>query len=373
MKTNIHPHRHPLAIIICSALIACSSSCSIFEKVPSVRGDAGSVTSRPAQQTTATAPAATPTPAQQTPATPTETPAIASETPVATPPIPGPAAITEPQIEPEPADTAEATPMPEKQQQSAPEHNNDSNAASHKAAASPLAETLAGEWLIIKAGTDDITEEEDMPYINFDPAESRYYAYNGCNYLNGAIVLDEHNVTFANSISTMRYCAGKGYDVAILAALNDNKPMRVTLRQSDGATFIDLYGGSKETSLTLRRHNMEFLNGHWQVTEISGNATEVPADIFFDIAELKIHGNTGCNYFNGVIYIDPSHSNAIDFSQMGVTRMACPNTLQETAMLVALEQTVAATRLSNSTAQLTDRDGKVLIKLKRILLDSTNP
>ena len=78
-------------------------------------------------------------------------------------------------------------------------------------------------------------------------------------------------------------------------------------------------------------------------------------------------------YFNGVIYIDPSHSNAIDFSQMGVTRMACPNTLQETAMLVALEQTVAATRLSNSTAQLTDRDGKVLIKLKRILLDSTNP
>ncbi|MGM9845893.1 MAG: META domain-containing protein [Muribaculaceae bacterium] len=346
MKANIPSLRHHLAILICGALISCTSSCSLFEKVPSVRGDAGTVAARPAQQ------------------------------PVATPPIPGPEAITEPQIEPTPTDTAEALPPAQTLQQTAPDRKPDAKADAYisddddNAATARLREMLAGEWLIVKAGTEDIAEEDDMPYINFDPAENRYYAYNGCNYLNGAIIIDEHHVTFANSISTMRYCADKGYDVAILTALNDNKPMRITIRQSDGASFIDLYGGSKDTSLTLRRHNMEFLNGHWRVTEINGNAPEVAADIFFDIAELKIHGNTGCNYFNGVIYIDPSHGNAIDFSQMGVTRMACPNTQQETAMLVALEQTVTATRLSSSTAQLADRNGKVLIKLQRIPLDS---
>lgn len=376
MKANIPSRRHHLAILICGAIISCTSSCSLFEKVPSVRGDAGTVTARPAQQPTADT-GTTDAPAASTEASVPATPAVA-HTPTATPPIPGPEAITEPQIEPTPTDTAEALPPAQTQQQTAPDRKPDSDAKADayddndddNAATAQLREMLAGEWLIVKAGTEDIAEEEDMPYINFDPAENRYYAYNGCNYLNGAIILDERHVTFANSISTMRYCADKGYDVAILTALNDNKPMRITFRQSDGASFIDLYGGSKDTSLTLRRHNMEFLNGHWRVTEINGNAPEVAADIFFDIAELKIHGNTGCNYFNGVIYIDPSHGNAIDFSQMGVTRMACPNTQQETAMLVALEQTVTATRLSSSTTQLADRNGKVLIKLQRIPLDS---
>ncbi len=82
--------------------------------------------------------------------------------------------------------------------------------------------------------------------------------------------------------------------------------------------------------MTLRRHNMEFLNGNWRVTAIDGQPIDdEEANVFIDIAELKIHGNTGCNYFNGAIYIDPARTNAIDFSDMGVTRMACHKAEQE--------------------------------------------
>jgi len=93
---------------------------------------------------------------------------------------------------------------------------------------------------------------------------------------------------------------------------------------------------------------------------------------FLDIAELKIHGNTGCNYFNGEIYIYPNKANAIDFSKMGVTRMACPKTAQETAMLVALEQTQTVVKSDKGHAILLDSTGKEVMKLKKSSLLAPN-
>ncbi len=120
--------------------------------------------------------------------------------------------------------------------------------------------------------------------------------------------------------------------------------------------------------MTLRRHNMEFLNGNWRVTAIDGRAIDdEEANIFIDIAELKVHGNTGCNYFNGDLYIDPQRSNAIDFSDMGVTRMACPKGDQERQMLVALEETKTAIAGDREdTVLLLDKAGKAVLTLKRI-------
>ena len=113
---------------------------------------------------------------------------------------------------------------------------------------------------------------------------------------------------------------------------------------------------------------MEFLNGNWQVTSIDGNPVENDeCTVFFDISELKIHGNTGCNFFNGKIYIDPARTNSIDFSDMGTTRVACPNAAQESAMLVALESTTTArSGRDGRVAVLLDSEGNELMTLKRI-------
>lgn len=231
-----------------------------------------------------------------------------------------------------------------------------------------LASVLPGEWLIVKVGNTVISQDEDMPYLTFEPSSGRFYSSNGCNILNGGYELDGTAISFRDVLSTMKYCGELEYDVLINRVVKDGVTVRAATERVGNETYIYMYDGNTQV-MTLRRHNMEFLNGHWQVVTINGAAVEGEADVFFDVAELKIHGNTGCNYFNGEIYIDHSKSNAVDFSNMGVTRMACPNTRQETAMLVALEQTAAAISGDDSEVMLLDSDGNAVMTLRRIPMD----
>ncbi len=232
-------------------------------------------------------------------------------------------------------------------------------------------ELSGGQWAITTAGDTKIDVEENAPYINFQPSTGRFFASDGCNIINGDYVLRSDGVmTFANTLSTMKYCPDVPFADAIAACLNDEAKLTAELDRLGQDSYIYLKNDKGKTVLTLRRHNMEFLNGNWLVTSIGGKAiNDEECNIFIDIAELKTHGNTGCNYFNGDIYIDPSQTNAIDFSNMGVTRMACPKSDQETAMLVALEEAVTAIAGKNEdTVMLLDRKGKQLMTLKRIPL-----
>jgi heat shock protein HslJ len=55
---------------------------------------------------------------------------------------------------------------------------------------------------------------------------------------------------------------------------------------------------------------------------------------------------------------------------MGVTRMACPKTAQETAMLVALEQTQTVVKSDKGYAILLDSTGKEVMKLKKLAVSA---
>ena len=233
------------------------------------------------------------------------------------------------------------------------------------------AELSGGQWEITAVGDTKINVEENVPYINFQPSTGRFFASDGCNIINGDYVLRSDGVmTFAQTISTMKYCADVPFADAVSACLSDDAKLTAESYRIGQDTYINLKNDKGKTALTLRRHNMAFLNGNWRVTSIDGKAIDDDeCNIFIDIAELKTHGNTGCNYFNGDIYIDPARTNAIDFSNMGVTRMACPKSDQETAMLVALEEaTTAIAGKNENTVLLLDRNGKQLMTLKRIPL-----
>lgn len=224
---------------------------------------------------------------------------------------------------------------------------------------------LDGQWLIIQVGATAVDRDEDMPYIIFDRS-GRFYGNNGCNTINGSWRLsDKDTFTFGDVISTMRYCPDVDFQHAINVVLSDTT---VQARFSDIGTesFIDILSYGGKTAMRLRRANIDFLNGHWAVEAINGSTVSELADIFFDVAERKLHGNTGCNYFNGDIYLDHRRPNAVDFSNMAVTRMACPNTTQETAMLVALEQTTTAISGGRDRVMLLDDDGRELMTLRRI-------
>lgn len=234
---------------------------------------------------------------------------------------------------------------------------------------SQLASDIAGEWYIIQAGTYVIDLDEGMPYIIFEPSTGRIYANDGCNTINGEYnVTDEGCLTFSNLLSTLMLCPDVEFSKAIDSAIGF-KPVYITMRDEDTQSFIDVKNEKGELLLKLRRGNLGFINGHWEVKAVSGiDKLETPADVFFDLGELKIHGNTGCNYFNGTIYLDYRRKNAVDFSNMGVTRMACPNRTQETAILVALQQAATAVHGAHDQLILLDDSGVTIMVLHRIPL-----
>ncbi len=231
----------------------------------------------------------------------------------------------------------------------------------------PLARNLGGQWSIIQVGATVIDRDENMPYITFVPGSAAFYANNGCNTLNGSYSVNgKDEITFHNVLTTMRYCADVKFDSMINTIIADGVTTRLRMSEVGQESFVDFIGEGGKQLMRLRRGNLEFLNGRWTVESITGlDKLEVPADIFFDLAELKLHGNTGCNFVNGEIYLDHRRSNAVDFSRMGTTRMACPYTSQETAMLVALEQAASAISDGNDRVMLLDFDGKKLMTLKR--------
>ncbi len=231
-----------------------------------------------------------------------------------------------------------------------------------------LASALEGEWYIIQVGDIEIDRDENMPYIYFTPATGQFYANNGCNTLNGSYTLTKRDVaTFANVLTTMQYCPDVEFDSSINAVLSDGFRTKLSISESEGETLLNFIDGRGNVIMQLRRGKLNFLNGHWAIDSVEGIDTlTAEADIFIDLNELKFHGNTGCNYFNGTIYLDHRIANAVDLSDIASTRMACPNSQQETAIFVALEQVDTAKNNGDSTVSLLDSDGNVLITLRSI-------
>ena len=234
-----------------------------------------------------------------------------------------------------------------------------------------LSKAISGEWVVTAIGTKALQTEENIPYINFVPAENRFYGSNGCNVLNGDYSISAAGMlTFNGVLSTMKYCADVPYETEINQVISDGKVLGTKFENIGNESYLYLMADGK-VLLTLRRANMEFLNGKWLITEVNGTAIDDPeANVFFDVKEQKVHGNTGCNYFNGDIMFDPNTANSINFTGMGVTRMACPKGDQERQILVGLEEASTVVRGEGDTIMLLDRSGKGVITLKRTDIQS---
>lgn len=227
---------------------------------------------------------------------------------------------------------------------------------------------VEGEWIIIEAGGKKVVQDGDMPYVIFSDVDSRFYANNGCNGINGDFAYDteEATLTFSDVLSTMASCPDIPYQHDISVVLNDGVTVKTRIESKGQESYMYITSKSDDKLMTLRRHNMEVLNGQWDVKEINGKKIDVNGlNIFLDLPELSVHGNTGCNYFNGKIEVDPFAASSISFTNMGVTMRMCENSDLERKMLVALEQVTAYKLKDHDTLQLVGSDGKCLMTLKR--------
>ena len=232
-----------------------------------------------------------------------------------------------------------------------------------------VARSLGGEWTIIQVGATAIDRDEDMPYIIFQPSTAQFFANNGCNTLNGSYSVDGgDNVTFHGILSTLRMCPDVAFENQINSIITENVPVKIRISSVGQESFAEFIGTQGKPLMRMRRGNLEFLNGQWNVESVAGlGKLEAPADLFFDLGELKLHGDTGCNIVNGNIYLDHRQSNAVDFSNMITTRMGCPAPIekQQTAILVALEETATALSDGQDKVMLLGSDGRILMTLVR--------
>lgn len=225
---------------------------------------------------------------------------------------------------------------------------------------------LDGEWTIAEVNGRKVTGEE-RPYLTFSTSEGRIYGSNGCNIINGSYsVGDDSMVTFGDLITTQRACADAPFEYEINQALD--KVATYSINKKGNEYYLSLLDKNKHRIMTLRKHNMDFLNGAWQVKNIKGKKIENEnIQLVIDIPELKIHGNTGCNILNGSLWIDPDKTYSIQFQQIASTRMRCDEAIMkiETALLVALEE-VESARKDDGKVKMYDKEGNKILELTSI-------
>ncbi len=229
------------------------------------------------------------------------------------------------------------------------------------------AENLGGEWTIYTVGGKKVTGE-NRPYINFSMDDHRIYGSNGCNIINGDFATTSGtSLKISNVISTMMACPDAAYEQAINSGLDAVRSYAIIKKGHE--FYLDLKNSNGITVMTLRKHNMDFLNGTWEVKSINGKEYNNPdMEMVIDIQEQKLHGNSGCNIMNGSLSINPDKSNSIQFLDIATTRMMCPeaNMKAETALLVALESVEYAKKGKNNTVIMSDKNDQPIIILKKV-------
>lgn len=227
---------------------------------------------------------------------------------------------------------------------------------------------LSGRWNIYSVDDNEVQGTDELwPYIDFSVNENRFYGSNGCNYINGTFEVKAGQLmTLGNIITSLMACPDDEYGADINKALNHVSSY--SLEQRGNEYFLHLHNSKHATVLTLRKHNLDFLNGAWKVVEMEGIAcADKDMRMVIDIPEHRIHGNTGCNILNGYLSEDPAKPNSIQFHEITTTRMACKDLATETAFLIALEEAEFARKAtSGDKVELYDKRNRTVLILEPI-------
>ena len=228
---------------------------------------------------------------------------------------------------------------------------------------------VAGDWAIEAVGTQQVAPSAEPPYIKFEPRTSRFYACNGCNYLSGSYRYDASAKTlkFGDDVAaTMRYCEDVQFETEINQAIS--KAAKYSWELKDSQLFLYIYDSHEQLLLTLMHQDFAFLNGVWTVKALNDEPITSTENIQFviDVAEQKIHGNTGCNVLNGKLITDMDAPNSISFQQLVTTQAQCPDADYENELIVAFEDASSAKPISENKVLLINNHGVVVLELERV-------
>lgn len=237
-----------------------------------------------------------------------------------------------------------------------------------------IQKVLYGQWIATNINGTAVTGN-DRPYMVFDESSTNpfivnLYAYDGCNILNGALAVTPGGQMSRTSefLSTMKMCPDAQYEIGFTMALNTVSKYSIEQVGRDYLLYIKNAQGN--TTMTLRKSDLGFANGAWQVTKLNGTAvpTDVEMQMVIDIPEQKLHGNAGCNTMNGSIYMNPDKQNSLEFKNIATTRMICPQIALEQQLLTALAQVTTVQLGKDGSLMLDDANCHTLVTLTKLNL-----
>jgi len=231
---------------------------------------------------------------------------------------------------------------------------------------------LFGQWTATKVG-DQTVSGDNRPSVIFEKDSSnpylvRYYANNGCNTLNGILAVTPGGKMEAatEGTSTMMLCHDAPYETGVNMALNSVRTYIMEKTDTDYLLYMKDANGM--TTMVLRKAQEKFINGAWKVTAIG--ETKIPSGknikFVIDLPEHKIHGNAGCNVFNGSLSESPDVENSLRIDKVATTRMMCPDMDLEQRFLEALSNVRTVAPGNGNTATMFDASGQQVISLTRI-------
>ena len=205
-------------------------------------------------------------------------------------------------------------------------------------------------------------------YIYLDFNGGRVYGNNGCNVINGTFTVNGNSMKLSNFISTETPCHSTTSERSIMKGLEEVASFK--LSRLYNMDYMDLLNSRGNVVMSLRRQNLDFLNGPWIVKEINtNNVTEHNIRLVIDAVMQTIHISTGCNIISGAVNIDTSKEFAIQFEDLSPTRNSCPDrTETETDLLIALEQTELCKRINDNEMALMNNKGAIVLVITRTRL-----
>ncbi len=226
------------------------------------------------------------------------------------------------------------------------------------------AKQLYGEWTITEVKNKEVFTQE-RPYIYLDFNGNKLYGNNGCNSINGNFTLQGNDISFGNLISTYETCHSTTPEKSVMRAFNEVVSYNVTSLYH--VQYLNLKNAKGASVMTLRRQNLDFLNGAWLVKEMGGsNVSEKNVKLVIDIQMLTINALTKCNIINGILKIDPRKEFDVEFEDLKSSHNECDDINTETQMLINLEEAVSCKKINDNEMALLDHKGTIVIVLQHI-------
>lgn len=231
---------------------------------------------------------------------------------------------------------------------------------------------INGEW--------NVVDIKDVPvnlpagsraYLQFDVDGGMIYGNTGSNAINAFYTLRDNRINISNLLVTKMDGGYFQYvERDLLKALNE--VTSISLVMLGETEFMEMRNKHRDIVITLRRQNLDFMNGPWLVKTLNGvNIVDRDIKLVNDIDMLTVNITSGCNIINGVITIDPFKEFAIEYEDLKSSHHQCPNIDTETRLLIALEEAQMCHKRNEREVELltTERNevGKVVNKTLVVL------